>query len=319
MTGIDATCEEEARLAAVETGCTEEVLCRAVAVAVAPGSVQTGLTCLQTLQGIVHHLIRLACLTVHIHQELCPFVNEPLVTVGSAEIVLGLVAYLVCLAVGRMNHHTIGGSYHGLCPSVLIPVVGDDVLLVVLEIGHVRSEIDPPEPLAIQFIHLYDKVLTFIAGLPVAGISPALVIELDQDFQFPVTVHIGTTGIIGHIGRLQIAVVGRNLQPMLRPHACLLLSFSPISRLLPPDYRFHCILTRCRSGGIDIVRHRERLLVHLHAIAIEIIGHVIVFLGQYAPGAEHAAISLNGHESTVQCIRHPLRHSRRNGHTDQHY
>ena len=245
--------------------------------------------------------------------------NEPLAAVGRAKIVLRLVTDLVCLTVGHVNHRTVGGSYHSLCPSVLIPVVGDDVLFVVLEIGHVRSEIDPPEPLAIQFIHLYDKVLTFIAGLLIAGTGPTLIVELDQDFQFPVTVHIGTTGIIGHIGRLQIAVVGRNLQPMLRPHACLLLSFSPYSCLLSPDYCFHRILTRCRSGGIDIVRHRERLLVHLHAIAIEIIGHVIVFFGQYAPGAEHAAISLNGHESTVQCIRHPLRHSTRNGHTDQHY
>ena len=219
VAGIDAASQEDAGLATVKTGRTEEVLRRAVAVAVAPCCVQVGLAVLQSLQGVFHHLIGFTCLTVHIYQVFVALVHEPLSGAGGSQIVLCLVADDVFRTVGHVNHRTIRGAHHGFGSSVLIPVVGHDILFVILEIGHVRTQIDPPQLLAVHLEYLDDEVFSVVASLLVVCTSPALIVELHQNLQFAVAVHIGTACVIGNIGRRQRPVVGRNLQPFLRPDA----------------------------------------------------------------------------------------------------
>ena len=304
MTGIDAPGQEDARLAAVETRGSEEMLRRAVAVAVAPGCSQVGLTVLQTLQRVVYHLIGHARLTVHIHQVFGSLVHEPVGTAaGGRTVVFRHIADNISRSVGSVDGCTVGSAHDGLRLAVPVPVVGDDVLFVVLEVTHVRTEVEPPQLCAVELEHFHDGVLPVVAFFRITSLNLALVVELHQDLQLTVAVNVGHTGIVGHIGRLQVSVVRRDLQPVLVPYSHLLARFA--FTVAEAD-GCHGVLARCRSCGIGIVRHLQRLLVHLHTVAIEVISHVIVFLGQHTPGAIHAALCLHGHQSAIQTVSHPL-------------
>ena len=145
VAGVDASGQEDAGLAAIEIGSAEEMLGRAVAVAVAPCGVQVGLSGFESLQRIIHRHVGHAGLTIHIHQVFSTLVHEPVgPTASSATIVLRFVANDIILTVGGMNHRTVGGTHQGLSLAVAIPVVSHDVVLVVLEVAHVGTEIQPP-------------------------------------------------------------------------------------------------------------------------------------------------------------------------------
>ena len=145
MTGIDASCQENARLTTVETGSAEEMLCRSVTQdALSPSVLLIRLTSLQTLQRIVHHLIGLACSTVHIDQEFIALIHKPLTVARGSQIVLRRVANHVFPTVGHVDDRPVRGTHHGLCPSILVPVVGNNILFVVLEISHIRPQVYPP-------------------------------------------------------------------------------------------------------------------------------------------------------------------------------
>ena len=121
------------------------MLGRAVAVAVAPCGVQVGLTGFEPFQRIIHRHVGHAGLTIHIHQVFGTLVHEPVgATSCRATIVLRFVANDILLTVGGMNHRTIGGTHQGLSLAVAIPVVSHDIVLVVLEIAHVGTEVQPP-------------------------------------------------------------------------------------------------------------------------------------------------------------------------------
>ena len=64
--GIDATSQEDAWLATIQIRSAKEVLGRAMAIAISPNGIQVGLPLLQSLQRIVHHLVRLAGLAIEI-------------------------------------------------------------------------------------------------------------------------------------------------------------------------------------------------------------------------------------------------------------
>ena len=165
--------------------------------------------------------------------------HKPLSSTCSSQIVLRRIADLIRRTISHVDHRTIGGTHHGLSPSILIPVVGDDVLFVVLEVGHVRPEVYPPELPSVEFIHLYNKVLALVACLRIVCRGPALVIKLKKDLQFAVAVNIGTTGVIGYVCRLQVSVVWRNLQIVLCPYGGNL----RMRFLRASNHGGHCVLT----------------------------------------------------------------------------
>ena len=240
VAGIDAACQEDARIATVQVGCAEEVLRRAVAIAVTPGSLQAGLSILQSLQGILYRLIGHARLTVDIHQILGTLVHEPVGTAASStSVVLRGVADDVGLTVGSVDGGAVGSTDQGLGLAVLVPVVGHDVLFVVLEVAHVGTKVEPPQTGAVELHHLGDGVLAVVAVFRIAGTDLALVVELHQDLQLAVTIDICHTGIVGYEGRGQVTMVGRNLQPALAPHRRLL----RLRLFLAAHYGTHGILT----------------------------------------------------------------------------
>ena len=200
VAGIDTTSQEDAGLASVQIGRTKEVLRRAVTVAVTPGCFQVAFAIFQSFQWIFHHLVGLTRLTIHIDKVFVTLMYEPLVGVGFSQIVLGGIANDLCRTIGHVDDSTIRSTHHGFCLAVTIPVVGHDVLFVVLEVGHVRAEVYPPKLLTVHLKHFNDEVFAIVTRLLVAGSCPALIVELHQDFQFTVAINVGHTGIIGNVG-----------------------------------------------------------------------------------------------------------------------
>ena len=299
VAGINAASQEDAGLTAVQIGRTEEMLCRTVAIAVAPSFLEICFTVFQSLQWVFHHLIGLSRLAVHVYQKLIALVDEPLAAAGGCQIILRCIAYHLRCSVGHVDDSTVRGTHHCLGLAVLVPVVGHDVLLVILEIGHVRTQVYPPETLAVQFEYFYDEILSVIASLLITGSCPARIVELHQNLQFTIAVNVGHTGIVGHVGGGEVAVVGSDFQIFLCPHRSFLAGGC---FFLAAHHGFHCVFAGCCSCSVGIVRHVEWFAVHLGAVAIEVVLHVIVFLAHDAPGTVDAVRSFHCHQSAVQLV-----------------
>ena len=180
---------------------------------------QVCLAVLKTLQRIRYVLVDLACLTVKIEQELLAIMHEEVrACVRTGRPVVGFhVANLDCLACGRVNHRAVGSTEHCFGLAVAVPVIGDDVVLVVLEVGHIRAEVNPPKFGTIELVDLDDGIFALIAAGQIALCGIVAVVKLEQNLQLAVAVDIGATGVIGNVGALQVAVIHLNLKIVVRP------------------------------------------------------------------------------------------------------
>lgn len=283
MLGIDTTGQENAGLAAIKIGCAEEMLRSTVTAIILscrrfPNFHIICLAIFVKPQWIFHLVINLTCLSVQVKKILRILTNKPLTTAGCRQIVLRSIADSDNLSAGRMNLGSVRGTQHGFGLAVTVPVVGHDVLLVVLEVSHVGAPVDPPEFLTIQLIDLHDKVLTIEACLRIGLAGPTGIVELHQYLQLAVAVHVSHTGVVRNVGRCQRTVVGRNLQVVLVPHRGLLAG-SLFSAANDSLYR---VFAAGRTCNIGEVRHLE-VVRYLRAVTVEVVRHVIVLLAQDAP------------------------------------
>ena len=97
-----------------------------------------------------------------------------------------------------MDSGTVGSAHHSLSLAVTVPVVCHYVLLVVLEVTHVRSAVDPPQTGSVHLQHLEDGVFAIVALARVACRNLACVVELHEYLQLTVAVNVGAAGIVGH-------------------------------------------------------------------------------------------------------------------------
>ena len=286
VAGVDTACQEDAGLAAIEIRCTEEVLRTAVSIAVAPGAVQVALARLQTLQRIGNALIGLTRETVHIDKVFAIGIYKPVDTAscGTSDILRG-IAHGVGSSVSHVDHGAVSSTHHHFCPSVLIPVVTDDVLFVVLEVAHVRTAVHPPQTSAVELQTFEDGVFALIAVTRIAGIHLAQVVELHQNLQLAIAVDIGTTGIVRDERALDSLVRQLDFLVAGAPGAdgCTLLL------LFPTHHSCHGVAAGGGATLVGIVGDVERLIVQLHAVAIDVILGVVVFLSGDSPTEEHAA------------------------------
>ena len=292
-----------------------------MAVAVAPSRVEVGLAVLEAFQRIIHvggvlgrtYIIRYARCAVHIQQEFGTLVYELLAGAAGAEVgavALRRVADDVGLAVGSVNRRTVGSAHDALGLTVLVPVVGGDIRLVVLEVPEVRTAVYPPQQCAVELEDLYAVVVrTGIVGT--VGLTPLF----HNEFHLSVAVDISHGGIvglkgIGDVGAVlhRVALWTRNLEvsesvAVSAEHLC----GRDRSRLLQAvDDSPHRIGAGGRAGGVGIVADRQRCAVDLHAVAVQIVFHSIVFLSENTPRAVDAVRRFHGDESSVELVHKPL-------------
>ena len=306
VAGIAAAAEEDAGLAAVEEGCAEVVLRRAVArVGLAPGGGIVGLALLEAGQRVGHRRpvvgavpgVGLARRAVQIEQVL-----GSLVGVLVARGVVVHVAYLDVLARGGVDNHVVGAAHHALGLAVLVPVEGHEVPLLVGTGHHVRAEVNPPQSLTLHVVALVEIEV----GLVVGGIEVAAgVVALDDELHHAVAVDIAERDVVNLVLRRHVSAVavGHALDGyvlVLGAPACHLGTFL----LLHAAHNgSHLVLRRGLAARVVVVRDLQRLGVHLHTVAVEVILRVVVLLAENLPADEVAARSAgHGHESTIQFI-----------------
>ena len=213
MTRVDTTTQEDAGLLAIEIGRAEEVLRTAVAITIAPSildevvvsrtaeKMTRVLALLETRQRIVDALIGLSSLSIDIEQELGTAVHKP---VGTATCSCSIVERSVTDDIGRAISHMDGGAVSSaentFCTTIAIPVVGYDVLLIVLEVAHVGSTVDPPEYSTIELHTFEERILSVVAVLWITGTDLALVIIFNKDLEFAITIHVGHADVVGYVG-----------------------------------------------------------------------------------------------------------------------
>ena len=186
--------------------------------------------------------------------------------------------------------------------AVHVPVIAHDVLLVVLEVAHVRTAVDPPQDSTIQLQHLEDGVFAVVALLGEAVADFLQIVELQQNLHLSVAVHVSTAGIVGDEGRRNgCRMLGRNLQIAVVPR------FG--SRTLGlRDTTLHGlngIAAGSATPCILVVGGRQ-VLSNLRAITIEVVRDVVILVGLDAPADKDATCCLYGHDATVEVINHSL-------------
>ena len=213
MTGIDTTRQEDTWMLAIEIRSTEEEFVRTVAVAITPSSLQISLTCFQTLQRIIYALVWLTRSTLAIPEELLAIMGKPfygtrslwltIVSPGSSILAIGTNG--ISGTISHVDSRAFFKSHYDFCLAVHIPVVTDDILLVVLEVAHVRTTVHPPENLTVLLQTGQHRILLGLNAIDGRSIlriklfTFLLIGELHQNLQLAIAIHIGTAGIVRDI------------------------------------------------------------------------------------------------------------------------
>ena len=112
-----------------------------------------------------------------------------------------------------MDNGAVGSTHDSFRLAVAVPVIGYDVLLIILEVTHVRTAVDPPKARTVLLQTLEDAVLFGLYasnGRTIFGIillHLLQVVKLHQNLQFAVSIDIGAAGIIGNKGALDVLVL----------------------------------------------------------------------------------------------------------------
>ena len=207
MTGIDTTCKEDAWLLAIKIWSTEEMLSTAVTIAIAPSFLKICFSIFESLQRIFFTFVWLTCYTVHIYKVFCTCTHKPLSALGAATIILRSVTNNICRTISAMDSSTVSCTHHNFCLTVAIPVVSNDILLIVLEVTHVRSAVYPPQTSTIELQSLEDAIFSLVAFLRISSSSLACVVKLHQHIKLTIAIEVGTASVVRHQSALDAFVL----------------------------------------------------------------------------------------------------------------
>ena len=222
-----------------------------MSVAIAPSLFKTCFTAFKTLQRIFHALVWLSCCTINIQQIFCAFVHKPVCSTASCcAIVLAGIAHNVCCAVGHVYRCAVGCTEHSFCLSVAVPVVCNNVLLVVLEVAHVRTAVHPPQHRTVLLQTLEQRIFAIVSSARITCINLALIVVFQQNFDLAVAIYIGTAGIVRNICRLKRGIV---LWLNLLPSICQYSDSLARSLLFSTHNSLNGVCAACRTAGIGIV------------------------------------------------------------------
>ena len=213
MTGIDTTRQEDTWMLAIEIRSTKEEFVGTVAVAITPSCLQISFSIFQTLQRIIYALVWLTRSTLAIPEELLAIMGKPfyasfclrlaIVLPGSS--ILAVSTNGIGSAISHVDSRAFFKSHYDFCLAIHIPVVTYDILLVVLEVAHVRTTVHPPENLTVLLQTGQHRILLGLNAIDGRSIlriklfAFLLVVKLHQNLQLAIAIHISTAGIVRDI------------------------------------------------------------------------------------------------------------------------
>ena len=154
---VDAACQKDARMAAVQIRRTEKELVGAVAVTVAPCGVQVRFAILQPFEGELHgRVVQFGCGSLHIYKVFLARhgIRHVCCVQHAVAVVFGRVAdYLFC-PVRSIDYGAVHGAHQQLRLSVFIPIKSRDVGFHFTCTDHIGADVYLPQPRAVQLVSL---------------------------------------------------------------------------------------------------------------------------------------------------------------------
>ena len=213
VAGIDTTTQEDTWMLAIQIRSTEEVLTAAMTITITPSCLQISLACFQTLQWEIYALVWFTRSTLAIPEEFLAIMGKPfyasfslwLAIVSPCRTILAVSTNSIGSTISHVDSRAFFKSHYDFCLAVHIPVVTYDILLVVLEVAHVRTTVHPPENLTVLLQtgqHSIFLGLNAIDGRSILRIKLftfLLVGELHENLQLAIAIHISTAGIVRDI------------------------------------------------------------------------------------------------------------------------
>ena len=313
---VTAAAEEDERMTAIEERRTEVVLRGAVTIAVAP---VVGVAARKRIGhpkrcGARANAIRFARSALHIEQILDSGVGVGTVGIVVTHRVARVHVHITNLgsrAVGMMDNHVVGTTHEHLGLSVAVPVVANGVVLLVRTAHHVRSEVNPPEALALDVVNLEMIVGGLVAlGIYTRGVVVGTVVALHDELRHTIAREVGQRNVVdvaigGHVLAVTRLHGGYGKFDVLEVHAG---HSSTLLLLHTLHDRCHLVLRATLAGSIYVVRDAQRLVVELCAVAIEVVLGVVILFAEDSPADEGSAarLSRNGHKSSVELVGHSL-------------
>ena len=200
MARVAAAPQEDGRVAPVEIGSAEVVLRGTMSRVV--GSPDGGIVALAALKAgqriggrrpavATVPAVWLARLTVHVEQIL-----GSLLGVLVARGIVVHVAYLDGLARGGVDNHVVGTAHQGLGLTVLVPVVEDEVELLVGTGHEVGTHVNPPQPRAVHLIALVQVEVVLIGGREQVA---RVVAPFHHELHLSVAVNVGHRTVVQRV------------------------------------------------------------------------------------------------------------------------
>ena len=294
VAGIDTTSQEEAWMLAIQIRSTEKVLATTMTIAITPSCLQIFLSIFQTLQWELNALVWLTGSTLTIPEELLTIMGKPfygtrslwltIVLPGSSILAIGTNG--ISSTISHVDGRAFFETHHDLSLAIHIPVVANDVLLVVLEITHIRATVHPPEHSTILLQTSQHGILLGLNAIDGRSIlwielfTFLLIVELHQDFHLAIAIHIGAAGIVRLISSLErLIVLDDNFLIVITEYSSCFRSL----QLYSIQYRLHGILTILRTRSIGKIRNIERFCIYSRTIPIEIVLHIVILIGLNTP------------------------------------
>ena len=272
-------------------------------VTITPGCIQVGLTVLKTLQGIIHRDIRHTCGAIHVDKIFGAFMHEPVgtATCGSTVVLRG-IADNISFPVSSMNRGTVSGTHDSLCLSVEVPVVGHNVLFIVLEVAHIRTAVHPPEYGAIKLQTLKDGVFAVMSVTRETSVDLTLVVIFQEYLHLTVAIDIRTAGIVRYEdGGNRFIVLGSYLQITICPRG----NSSTLGLFHTMLHGLNRIAAGRIASNIGIVGGCQ-VLCYERTITIKVICDIIVFITLDAPADEDTTGGLHRHHTAIQFVNDSL-------------
>src|SRR5574344_882099 len=313
MSSVATSSEENARFASVQIRCAKIVLAGAVSSVscLAPNSAVVALPCLETGKRVIHRrelaarlvpAVRLAGLPVQVEQVLRPIAG---IFVSWSHIVH--VANVHHLSTRQMENHVVCTSHEALGLSVHVPIVCHEIPLLVRTSHEVGTEVYPPKSPAIQRV-----ALIVVKPRGVARITyVARIVALHKKLHHAIAIHIAQRHVVEHI----LARYVTSVAIYDRCHLDVEISIFPsgnflalqVCRLVALHDRHYMIATAGSAARVTVVRCLQ-VLGKQSAVAIKIVGDVIILFAQHSPTHEVAALSpRNSNNATVYLVGKALR------------
>ena len=173
--------------------------------------------------------------------------------VSPCRTILTIAANSISGSVGHVNSSTLAKTHYNLALTIKVPVIANDILLIILKIAHIRTTVYPPKNSTVKFQTLHDGIFAIMAIYRETIINFFTIVKFLKNFHNTITINIDTTCIVRNESRSNHFRMLRSYLKITCLPWCHLTAHLVTSML----YCLNLIGIGSRILSVIIVRHRK--------------------------------------------------------------